>query len=151
MPASKPNFEERFWKRVKKLKSGCWIWTGSRTPQGYGQFIIERAKHAAYTHRASWTYTYGPIPEGVQVLHHCDNPPCVNPQHLFLGTHCDNLNDMSQKGRRHTKLTEAQVIEIRTLYVHGKRGSGYSALSKKFGVTPKAVAAIVRRHFWTHI
>lgn len=83
---------ERFWARVDK--SGCcWVWTGSCNNKGYGRFDGE------YAHRFSWRLLSGPIPDGLNVLHRCDNPPCVRPDHLFLGTVSDNARDMWAKGR----------------------------------------------------
>lgn len=93
--ASKPKVSdaERFWPSVQKRSEGCWLWTAGRIGNGYGIF---RRK---LVHRVSWTLTNGPIPEGMFVCHHCDTPLCVNPAHLFLGTHQDNMRDMRQKGR----------------------------------------------------
>lgn len=96
-PKPKP-WEERFWPKVKKTKK-CWIWTGAlRRPGSHGLFAVSGSKSIG-AHVAAWIITYGPIPEGMKVCHHCDNPPCVRPSHLFLGTQKDNLQDMSRKGR----------------------------------------------------
>jgi hypothetical protein len=88
---------ERFWRMVNKTGT-CWIWSGHANNKGYGEFnagnhVIE------YTHRFSWILRFGSIPEGQHVLHRCDTPLCVNPEHLFLGTHGDNMKDMARKGR----------------------------------------------------
>ena len=87
---------ERFWSKVKKTE-GCWLWMGARDPDGYGSFRVgSRGTHA---HRIAYALKVGHIPPGLSVLHRCDNPPCVRPDHLFLGTQLDNVNDMAKKGR----------------------------------------------------
>lgn len=110
----------------------CWIWIATRHPKGYGLFGFQPEGKSKSTptlaHRASWELFVGPIPNGLKVLHNCDNPPCVNPDHLFLGTQQDNMNDMATKGRRssacfgaqllgsanrNSKLSDEQVEEIR--------------------------------------
>lgn len=88
--------EERFWSHVDK-SGECWIWTASRVPWGYGKTV--RNREETYAHRYSWEMAYGPIPDGMLVMHSCDNPPCVNPSHLLLGTPKDNMDDMRAKGR----------------------------------------------------
>ena len=88
---------ERLWSDVEKTDGGCWEWMGSRLPKGYGNLTFQR-RHL-YAHRAAWEVTYGPIPEGMWVCHKCDNPPCTNPDHLFLGTVLENTRDMIAKGR----------------------------------------------------
>ena len=91
--------EAQFWQFVQKSTEpdGCWIWKGSMTRGGYGHFVISGKHYRA--HRAAWIFTNGEIPKGLNVLHKCDNPPCVNPEHLFTGTLKDNAQDMLQKGR----------------------------------------------------
>lgn len=87
----------RFWRGVEK-GDGCWEWTKSRSRLGYGTFSLNRRKWVS-AHRFAWTLTNGPIPDGLCVLHRCDNPPCVRADHLFLGTLRDNQQDMYAKGR----------------------------------------------------
>ena len=90
--------EERFWTRVVgDLATGCWLWTGPRFREGYGSLSYGPLRIRA--HRFSWELHVGPIPEGLVVCHRCDNPPCVRPDHLFLGTQSDNLHDAVAKGR----------------------------------------------------
>ena len=86
-----------FWAGLDR-SGDCWIWTRERYPSGYG--VLTRAGLRVKAHRLAWELTYGPTPDGLLVLHHCDNPPCVRPAHLFLGTQADNVRDMDAKGRR---------------------------------------------------
>lgn len=95
-----PRFQSRrseeFWAQVEKTHEyGCWVWKGKRNPKGYGRW----GKH--YTHRYSWSLANGAIPQGLWILHHCDNPPCVNPAHLYLGTVVENARDAVARGRVH--------------------------------------------------
>jgi len=93
---------DRFWAKVDKAsglgpQGTCWEWQASLNSDGYGNIGIEQMTDRA--HRLSWRLHYGPIPDGLSVLHKCDNPPCVRPDHLFLGTQADNVHDMQAKGR----------------------------------------------------
>ena len=103
MPTRTP-IKERFWKKVKKGASDeCWLWTGTREPRGYGKIADDYDSDTGFVplaaHRVSWELHNGSIPPGLCVLHKCDNPSCVNPKHLFLGTNKDNSQDMVRKGR----------------------------------------------------
>ncbi len=96
-----PQFIERFWARVEKTQT-CWIWKGGTSGSGYGQLRIQRKlrQKSLLAHRVAWVLSQtDPIPPSIQVLHRCDNPRCVNPDHLFLGTQYDNMQDMIKKGR----------------------------------------------------
>jgi hypothetical protein len=140
------NIGTRLWSRTERLDSGCLVWTGYRGPLGYGE--MGDGRKSVRVHRVAYELTYGPIPEGMFVCHRCDNPPCVEPTHLFLGTPKDNVDDMVAKGREargamlpHTRLTEAQVAEIRQRYVprfgppkRGGRRSNAAELAEEYGV-----------------
>lgn len=134
---------ERWWAFVDIRGYGCWEWTGGRNGRGYGVFHYQGRTRIAT--RAYFTLTQGPLPRGVCVLHRCDNPPCVRPDHLFLGTHKDNTADMQAKGRgnyatgervRNAKLTRAAVEEIRRRHAVGEK---YTTLASEFNVTVPAI------------
>jgi hypothetical protein len=92
--------EERFWKHVKKSPDGCWLWIGGTARGGYGEFNAGGLKRGNISsHRFSYELHYGPIPEGMDICHHCDTPACVRPDHLFVGTRSDNVQDMLRKNR----------------------------------------------------
>jgi HNH endonuclease len=153
--------EDRFWAKVVKGPD-CWEWSGWRDRKGYACFDYPGGRKA---YRFSWEIHNGPIPPGLCVCHHCDNPSCVNPEHLFLGTIADNNADMVRKGRNgfgpvtlecrprgeaHTraKVTEEQVREIRRL---NALGIGYRRLSKEYGLSRPSIQAITRRRSWKHV
>jgi hypothetical protein len=143
---------ERFWEKVQKGE-GCWPWTAEVNKAGYGEFHYDGAPIVAS--RMAWILTHGEIPAGLCVLHRCDNPPCVNPDHLFLGTRLDNATDCVIKGRRPrgeqhccAKLTEAQVKEARARY---DAGESCADLAAHFGLTVTGMRDVVRRKNWRHV
>lgn len=144
---------DRFWTRVAKVDgAGCWEWQGSKFWTGYGQ-VTHRGKNQS-THRVAWKLSNGPIPDGAEVCHRCDNPPCVRPDHLFLGSRSENAADMSAKGRaarnhHNGKLTEDQVRAMRSRYAAG--GIAYAALAAEFGVTAMTAHRIVNRQAYAHV
>ena len=151
--------------------TGCWIWTGSARAVKpgylqYGELVLQKnyeQKHFL-AHRISWMLRKGEIPDGMDVLHRCDVPLCVNPDHLFLGTQKDNVTDMIQKGRKFVargeragsaKLKEHEVIEILNSYVPGKvrckSDYGICGLARRFNVSKQCISAIVKRQWWRHV
>lgn len=164
------SLEERtraFWANVRRGEpSACWPWQAGTAHKGYGHARWPNAEgriQDTNAQRVAWLLTNGPIPEGVFVLHRCDNPPCCNPAHLFLGTNADNVQDMIAKGRGGlqarperaargervsvSKLTEAQVLEIRALYAAGVR----RGLARRFGVHRHSITNIVNGKTWRHV
>lgn len=93
--------EERFWGKVQKSETGCWLWIGHKTKLGYGIFADHEPSRwrIHFAHRISYRLTVGEIPNGLFICHHCDVPACVRPDHLFLGTQADNMADMRRKGK----------------------------------------------------
>lgn len=140
--------------------SGCWEWNGSRTEKrgGYGQVSVGgRSGKVMKAHRLAYMRWVGEIPAGMFVCHHCDNPPCINPDHLFIGTNRDNHNDMTKKGRgfvpislrgeksNSAKLTEADVKTIRYKIA---TGVSISQIGREYGVTKQAIWRIKERKTW---
>jgi hypothetical protein len=139
---------ERFHKKYERVPfSGCWLWTGSTVRDGYGTLMLRCAPNqkACQAHRASWLIHRGEIPVGLKVLHRCDVPACVNPEHLFLGSQRDNMLDMNAKGRRgklpRRKLTESAVAEIRDTYVRSY--GSLLAAAQKYGVSTMTIMRVL--------
>ncbi len=141
--------QERFFSKVNfDGPNGCWIWEAGKDGDGYGLFKpAPKITHRA--HRVSYEFFHGPIPSGMNVLHSCDNPSCVNPDHLLLGTHRENMEDMCHKGRQNTILTANDVCEIRRLHLVDKVPQKDIALAYK--IVPSQVSKIVRRRNWAHV
>ena len=166
MKLTKPTTEERFWSKVDRSggPDACWPWLAGRGKNGYGWFRSASGDQRG-AHRSSWELSIGPIPPGLCVCHSCDNPPCVNPAHLWLGTHTDNNVDKMVKGRAskgeshskclhpargeraRSKLSSDAVLKIREL-----AGTiSQSKIGVMFGISQAHVSEIVLRKVWTHI
>jgi hypothetical protein len=157
---------ERFWSKVAMGSDDeCWNWQAAVAKVGYGAIGLGR-KHEgiAFSHRVAWTLTYGPIPDGLYVLHRCDNRRCCNPAHLFLGTHADNMQDAKQKGRlvfqaqpermvrgeRHPRATlnDAIVRKIRELRAAGLT---HAEIATRTGATKANVFYVASGRSWNHV
>lgn len=149
-PATDPI--ERFWKKVSIAgPDECWPWIGARNSYGHGEFW-RRDQTQGMAHRFAWEIKNGPIPDGMVVCHRCDNPPCCNVRHLFLGRPADNSADMTAKGRQSrgeahpvSKLSEQDVLSIRSSTESGV------LLGARFGISSVQVSNIRRRKQWVHI
>lgn len=183
--------EVRFWSKVDKVNGPipdqtnphyaglekCWTWTDSKNRNGYGQFTVRGRMFRP--HRLAWILAHGPIPKsddnyhGLCVMHRCDNPACVRPDHFVLGTHTDNMRDKERKGRgnqpcgdangqrKHpesrargesrglAKLTNSDAVMIRVLYATGR--FSHRSLAAQFGVSHVVIGGVVRRDLWSHI
>lgn len=155
IPDLTPREIARFWMCVRKVESGCWEWTAVRIG-GYGAFYAQGQQRKAT--RVAWTLLNGPIPDGMNILHHCDNPGCVNPEHLYPGTTKQNAEDRVNRGRQpiafgtdnpSAKLCPDDVRMIRRLYATGNYS--YKSVGKLFGVGTNAVRCIITGVTWTHV
>lgn len=141
--------KDRFLKNVK-LTQSCWIWSASKNNSGYGQFWYEQKMQTA--HRVSYKLFISEIPKGKCVLHRCDNPGCVNPKHLWLGSQLDNIQDRFEKGRsssgeNHTsKHTLQDVNQIRDLYNRGIYT--IKTLAEKYMVSVSNISKIINNQIW---
>lgn len=149
-----PTTSERLWGNTKKVNT-CWVWMGARQKGNYGTICVSGI--LTKTHRLAWELANNAkIPKGMFVCHKCDNPPCCNPDHLFLGTCQDNVNDMIQKdrgnrGTRHgnVKLTDEAIKQIKKDYIPNV--VGYKKLAKKYGVSEWCIRRVVKGNGWKHI
>jgi len=147
--------KHRFFPKIKISDAGCWNWTG-RLVGGYGSLnTTALGKSEQLAHRISWIIHNGAIPDGLCVLHSCDNPQCVNPSHLFLGTSLDNNKDRDTKHRgakgdriASSKLNSGQVLEIRK---HRANGLTLAGIASMFGITNQSVDSICKFKTWKHV
>lgn len=158
----------RFWTKIAITANSdkCWEWQAGCTDSGYGHFMVGGRKGGTEkSHRVAWELTNGAIPDGLWVLHSCDNRKCCNPAHLFLGTNYDNVQDMMQKGRNskgsqhainhrgelnnHNKLTPNEVRYIRECYAAGN--VTFTELGKRMSVNRTTISGIVKLRLWKHL
>lgn len=170
---SQSNVARRFWALVDKDgPNGCWIWSRCKRSDEYGRFsvgtrkwvlrygLIQRSK----THRIAYALTFGPIPDGMDVLHHCDNPPCCNPNHLFLGTDVDNVRDKLDKGRENpqcgsdngsSKLNEVIVLQLRRRYATGRYSVtqlvAWLMATHQLKIHGSTIKGVLRGKRWRHV
>lgn len=140
--------------------TGCWNWVGS-TDNGYGKLMVgsrsDKTRKSIRAHRFSYLTFVGPITDGLYVCHRCDNRLCINPAHLFLGTHQDNMDDRGNKGRLNhvvgeqsgtARLTEVDVLSARRLRFAGRT---YQSIADRFGVDKRTVMRAVKGETWAHL
>ena len=151
---------KRFLSNISIAGNGCWDWSARRSQHGYGWFYYNKKQRIAS--RVSWELHHGEIPKEMCVCHKCDNPACVNPDHLFLGTHQENMRDRDRKGRNKcgslpiargeqhsfSKLKDEDVREIRNLY---SQGMLQREIGKRFGIVRQNVSKILLGQRWKHI
>lgn len=148
-------YRARFNRRVLKT-DGCWLWTAGKSSAGYGRMSVN--SNAIYVHRLSYEMHVGEIPDGLHVLHRCDNPACCNPAHLFLGTHAENMRDRDAKGRGRTcngktggeahplaRLSSVDVVNIRSDV------RPHRVIAQEYGISRRYVGEIKCRKSWAHI
>jgi hypothetical protein len=136
---------------IPVTECGCLIWLGGLNNMGYGRLGVD-GKGMKYAHRAAWEQKHGKIPDRLNVLHRCDIPTCINPDHLFLGSHADNVADKTRKGRQlrgedigNSKLTEKEVMEIRSSVI------GVNETARRTGMSPMTISLLRNRKTWKHI
>jgi hypothetical protein len=163
------SLEERFWSKVDR-SGDCWVWLAGTSKAGYGRIWVNESqgrqlsregRAIAQAHRVAWELTNGPIPDGLEVCHRCDNPPCVRPSHLFLGTHAENHADMVAKGRASggsvqrfgedshvSKLVLADVERAKAMRASGQT---YSSIARAFNISTSHAWRIVNGVRWSHV
>lgn len=154
---SRMTVAERFWSKVEKAEpDACWPFTGTQHRRGHGQFFVSKARGLVPAHGFALELVTGqPCPPGLETCHHCDNPPCCNPAHLYFGTRQQNVDDMwaRNRGRRGSrtamaKLTEDQVIAIRERFAAGETST---LLGAEYGVKPATISYITTGRNWKHV
>jgi hypothetical protein len=139
--------EKRLWGRSEHKPSGCIVFTGSTNAGGHGQIHYNGRNRR--THTVSWELSNGPIPDGMQVNHHCDNPPCINPEHLYLGTQSQNMADMNARGRNvlGSQTGTAKLTELDALAIFHAPGT-HKDIARMYGVCRQTVGLIKNRINW---
>jgi hypothetical protein len=155
MAKERVTLAERFWSKVLKTDT-CWFWQAQVNNKGYGVFTYytvrtpTRPSKGLYAHRVSWMLTHGDIPEGLRVLHRCDNPPCCNPKHLFLGTQKENMVDCAKKGRASKGGDNAKVTpeQVRLIRADTRK---HHVIAADYGMRRLAIWNIKKRRTWANV
>lgn len=157
-PKTREQLEEWLWSRVNIAPSGCWEWIGPLSKDGYGSMVVNYQGEKIYRpHRLCWMICFGEIPNNLRVCHTCDNPKCLNPKHLWLGTMNQNTWDSVLKGRANrakgelnglSKLSIAEVLQIRSM-----RGDGetFVSIARRFNISRQNARFICIRRTWRHV
>jgi hypothetical protein len=145
---------QKFWSRVQIVEGdGCWLWTAGKTGSGYG--AIRMHGRQCLSHRIAFEDAYADVPPGLKVLHTCDNPPCVRPDHLWLGTSKDNTDDMCAKGRNafgeDHPIAKLKCQDVENIRAMRAAGVSANAISEWYGVPYSSVAAIIDNRYWNHV
>jgi hypothetical protein len=135
-----PNTVEAILEKRNVTPEGCWEWTGGRNPNGYGKTTLHN--RTTVVHRLSYEHFVGPIPNGFHVCHHCDNPPCFNPEHLFVGTPKENDDDMRAKGREYRRWSQDDILRMSAL---SALGFTQTQIGELFGASQTYVSVLLRR------
>jgi hypothetical protein len=178
MPRKCSNLSDRFWPKVARGQPDeCWPWTACRHAFGYGKIGV--AGRVEFAHRVAWTLTNGPIPAGLYVLHHCDNPPCCNPAHLWLGTYADNNADKAAKGRSHRPerrpvwvmygdanpsrkypgiqagerngFAKLTAADALSIRARSEAGESNASIARAYGLPTATIWKVVHRESWRHV
>jgi DNA-binding XRE family transcriptional regulator len=154
LPADVAGARARFLAKVCKTRE-CWLWTANVDPDGYGRFWVKQAQRCVQAQRVAWLLLRGEIAEGRSVLHTCDNRKCVRPDHLFLGTNADNMQDKTAKGRqakgsqfRSAVLTDADVVSILERHALGRTPT---EIATELGLNRSTVNNVTRGRSWVHV
>lgn len=147
----------RFWGKADKREDGCWEWQSAKMPKGYGIFtvLLEGKYVGVLAHRMAWLITYSDVPTELYVCHKCDNPKCVRPEHLFLGTHADNLGDQKAKGRSRfgSKHHGAKVTEedVKDMFALREQGLTHKQIAEKYNMSRPNVTVILNGRTWQNV
>lgn len=159
IPVTQERLESKFYENILRVESGCWEWQNIIASNGYGVLQVGKVTGPSHyresVHRFSYRLHKGPIPDNMNVLHRCDNRKCCNPEHLFLGTHDDNMKDKIQKGRqsRGSRAGRAKLTEMDIVMIFAMRDEGltFAEIAKRFNVARPTIGKIINRITWTHL